>query len=172
MDFAVFDKAEIEEMYQVMVTNMSDEQKQIFSEQYGGMDKFQQHFMESASSEQAQENFQKVVEWYGDKESAMTAAKNPKNPQIIPAYQQRIEEIQKKLAAKKGTDVFSFEVKKLVGEYDFVSKQLYQMEDVKAIMLEIAKLYKTDKKVQAMLDQIYGEGSTRYIGEALEAFYK
>lgn len=83
--------------------------------------------MESASSEQAQRNYAKVVEWYGDKESALEASMNPDNSKIIQAYSNRYDAVIKKLAAKVGIDVNSFEVKQIVGELDFVSKQLYQM---------------------------------------------
>jgi len=43
------------------------------------------------------------------------------------AYQKRITAIMEKLADKMGTDVNALEVRELVGEYDFVAKQLYQM---------------------------------------------
>ena len=38
MDFEVFSKAEIEDMYHSMEANMSDDQKAIFIEQYGSME--------------------------------------------------------------------------------------------------------------------------------------
>lgn len=63
----------------------------------------------------------------------------------------------KKLAAKCGADVSSFEVKELIGEYDFVSKQLYQMKDVKKLVQDLAGLYKDDKKAHAALDEQHGE---------------
>lgn len=78
----------------------------------------------------------------------------------------------KKLASKIDLDVHSFEVKGLVGEYDFVSRQLYQMEDVSKILLEVAELYQTKQEIQKMQDSIYGEGSTEFFGKAIEAFYQ
>lgn len=172
MDFEVFSKTEIEDTYRSMVSNMSDEQRAIFIEHYGSMEGFEKHFMESASSEGAQKNFQKVVEWYGSKESALEASKNPSNSEILPAYQRRIEAVMKKLAEKKGCDVHSFEVKELVGEYDFVSKQLYQMEDVSKMLLEVAELYQTNQEIQKVQDSIYGEGATEFFGKAIEVFYQ
>lgn len=172
MSFEVFNKNEIEDMYNVMVTNMSENQKAIFIDQYGSMEAFQNHFMESASSETAQKNFQKVVEWYGDKESALEAPQNLENSELLPAYQRRLEAILKKLAEKKNCDVYSFEVKGIVGEYDFVSKQMYQMEDVSKMMLEVSELYQTNEEIQKVQDSIYGVGATEFFGKALKAFYK
>lgn len=172
MNFEIFNRTEIEDMYGSMVANMNDEQKEIFIEHYGSMEEFQKHFMESASSEAAQKNFQKVVEWYGSKESALEASKNPGNSELLPAYQRRIETILIKLAEKKDCDVHSFEVKELIGEYDFVSKQLYQMDDVSKMLLEVAKLYQTNQEIQKIQDSIYGEGCTEFFGKAIEAFYQ
>ena len=172
MDFTVFGKEEIEDMYASMVERMSDEQKAVFIRQYGSMEAFESHFIKSASSEAAQKNFQKVVEWYGgDKESALKASKNPGNPELFPAYQRRLEDVLKKLAAKKGCDVHSFEVKEIIGEYDFVSRQLYQMQDVSQMMLELAEAYRTNRQLQEIQDSIYGAGTTAFFGEAMEAFY-
>lgn len=53
-----------------------------------------------------------------------------------------------------------------------MSKQLYQMEDVSAFMLEMADKYVTDTEMQKRLDTVYGEGSTLFIGKALQAFYR
>ena len=51
-------------------------------------------------------------------------------------------------------------------------EQLYQMKDITGMMLEMADLYKNDRDFQTKNDGIYGAGSTQYIGEAIEVFYK
>ena len=172
MDFEVFSKEDIDKLYAAIVTNMPKEQLEQLAEQYGGLEQYEKHFRESAASENAQKNYAKMVEWYGDKESALKAAENPDNPQIIPAYQKRMDEVLKKLAARKGEDVTSFAVKEVVGEYDFVAKQLYQMKDVSAMMLEAAEEYQNNRKIQETLDKMYGEGAALFIGRAFEAFYE
>ncbi|MCD2491728.1 MerR family transcriptional regulator [Lacrimispora sp. NSJ-141] len=172
MNFEVFNETEIEEMYQSMVGKMDEQQVQVLTEKYGGLDNFRKHFLENAGSQQAQENFQKVVEWYGDKETVKESVKKPGSSEIMQAYQNRIDAICRKLADKKGTDVSAFEVKALIGEYDFVSKQLYQMKDVSRLMKELAESYRTDKRVKGALDQQYGEGASEYIGKAILEFYK
>ena len=112
------------------------------------------------------------MEWYGDKENAMEAGTNPKNPEIFSAYQNRMEQIMKRLAGKKGTDVSSFEVKSLMGEYDFVAKQLYQMKDVSKMALELSELYQKDERIIHAQDAKYGEGASAYIADAIHAFYQ
>lgn len=171
MDFEVFSKDDIEQMYDAIVKNMTDEQREIFIKEYGSIEQFEKHFKENAASEKAQKNMAKVVEWYGDKDSAMSVAMNPDNSKILEAYSKRFEEVLRKLAAKVGTDVHSMEVRVIVGELDFVAKQLYQMKDMSAFMLEMAEKYQNDRGIQERLDAVYGEGTTLYIGQALEDFY-
>ena len=172
MDFEVFSKSELEDMYNSMEANMSDELKNVFIEQYGSMEAWKKEFLENAASEAVQKNFQKVVEWYGSKEKALEASKNPGNPEIFPAYQKRLGTIIKRLADMKGRDVNSFEVRELVGEYDFVTKQMYQLPDATDMVLEIANAYRTNSEIQAAQDVAYGAGTTEFIGQAMEAFYR
>lgn len=172
MDFEVFSKSEIEDMYNSMEANMSEELKNLFIEQYGSIEAWKKEFLESAASEAVQKNFQKVVEWYGSKEKALEASKNPGNPEIFPAYQKRLGTIIKRLADMKGRDVNSFEVRELVGEYDFVTKQMFQLPDATDMVLEISNAYRTNPEIQAAQDAAYGAGTTEFIGQALEAFYR
>ncbi len=172
MDFEVFSKTELEDMYRSMEANMSEEQKAVFIEHYGSMEAWKKNFLEKASTEAVQKNFQKIVEWYGSKEKALEVSRNPGNSEIFPAYQKRLGEIIKRLSEKKGQDVNSFEVKELVGEYDFVTKQMYQMPDVTAMALEMAAVYCTNPEIQAVQDRVYGEGATEFVGQAIKAFYK
>ena len=172
MDFTVFSEEEIRAMHDSMVQNMNDEQKAIFIEHYGSMEAFREHYLEGAASEQVQKNFAKLVEWYGSKEAVLSAAQgHPGVPEIMTSYQKRMGAIQQKIAGKAGTDVRSLEVRELIGEYDFVAKQLYQMEDVRKLMLELAEGYRSNKELREGFDSVYGAGTASYMGDAIEAFY-
>lgn len=172
MDFEVFSREEIEQVYGAVINNMSEKAKETLIQEYGSMEQFEKHFLEEMSGEQTQKNWAKVVEWYGDKDSAMEVATNPYNSEITQAYTKRYEAVIKKLTARMGQDVNSFEVKEIVGELDFVSKQLFRMKDMSAFMLNMAEEYRTNEDIQRNLDKVYGEGATQYISEAVEAFYR
>lgn len=172
MDFEMFSKKEMDEMYQAVVANMGEEQLQVMKEKYGSLEKFREQFLEKASGQDAQQNFRKVMEWYGNKDKAMDAVKNPVGMEVMEAYRNRIDGIYKKLAEKIGTDVSSFEVKSLIGELDFVSKQLYQMDDVKELMLEIADSYEKNEDMRKSMDTPYGNGTAVFLGKAIREFYK
>ena len=171
MDFEVFSRREMEEIWDSMYENCNEAQKAIFISHYGSKEAWRRQFLESAASEEARQNFAKIIEWYGSKEQAMEAQKNPTDAGLMTAYQKRITAIMEKLADKMGTDVNALEVRELVGEYDFVAKQLYQMEDVTALMLELAQGYQTNEMIQKVQDSLYGDGTTAYIRQAIQAFY-
>ena len=171
MDFAVFDETELRNLFADMLQNMNESQKQIFIDHYGSIEEWEKHMIEGASDEKTQRNYAKVVEWYGNKEAVKESLKQPPKSEVFTAYQKRICGIQKKLADLKGTDVSSFEVRQLVGEYDFVAKQLYQVEDARPLLMDIAKGYQENEEVMSGVDSVYGDGSAKYIGEAIEAFY-
>lgn len=172
MDFTVFSEKEMEDMVDDMFNGMTDKQKQFFIDQYGSVEEWKKQMIASASDEKVQKNWAKVVEWYGGKDAFKEESKKePLDSEIYAAYQNRVDEIYKKLADKQGTDVNSFEVKSLMGEYDFVAKQLYQMDDVKLMMRDIAKEYCENETLSQALDGKYGSGATKYIGEAIKAFY-
>ena len=140
MSFQEFSRDEIEDMFVAMMSNMDEEQVKVITDKYGNVEKYKEEFVANAGSEKAQENFKKVIEWYGSKEAAMEVTNNPNSSEIMKSYQNRMSEIYKKLSLLQHEDINSFEIKKLIGEYDFVSKQLYQMKDVKPLLLELAKL--------------------------------
>jgi DNA-binding transcriptional MerR regulator len=171
MDFTVFDETELQVMFKDMLENMNDSQKQIFIDRYGSVEEWEKHMIESASDEKIQQNYAKMVEWYGSKDAVKETVKSAPRSEVFSSYQKRMDEIQKKIADKKGTDVNSFEVRQLIGEYDFVAKQLYQIKDPKALLLDIAKGYQESEELAKGIDSVYGEGAAKYIGEAIEAFY-
>ena len=171
MDFTVFDNTELQLMVSDMLKNMDETQKQIFIDHYGSVEAWKKHMIECASDKKVQQNYAKVIEWFGAKDTAKNSSENLPESEIFSAYQKRIAEIQKKISKTKGTDVNSFEVRKLIGEYDFVVKQLYQIEDAKSFLLDFAKNCKINAGKTAEIDSAYGAGSAKYIADAIESFY-
>ena len=172
MNFEAFSKAELKKLYQTMIENMTAEQKAEFLERYGNVETGREKFLEKAETEAAQQNFQKVVEWYGGEEKAMNASKNAKGTESIQDYQKQLDEIMRKLAEKKEESVDSPEVTVLMEEYDSVVKEMFQMDDASRIMLDMAASYRSNPEIQAVQDEMYGEGVTVFLAKVMEAFYR
>lgn len=171
MDFAVFSKTEVEEMFQMMLEHMPEEMRQMAIDEFGGVEQWRKHYIEALSSEKMQKGYAKVVEWYGGKDEYLSVVKNPVSKEVAESYNKRIEAILQKLIAKRSCPVDSFEVKEIVGEYGFVMKQLSQMKEEREYMLATARFYRKEPS-KSKLDEMYGEGASEFFAEAIEAFYE
>lgn len=171
MDFAIFNKIEMEEMFQAMIDNMPEEIKKIAIDEFGGLKQWQEHYIKAISSEDMQKRYQKIVEWFGGKDEYLATVKNPISKEVAKSYQKRIDAILEKLASKREYSTDSFEVKEIIGEYAFVMKQLCQIKDEKEMMLSLAQTYRNEQ-VRANIDDKYGDGMAQFFIQAIETFYK
>ena len=170
MDFAVFSKTEMEEMFQTIIEHMPENIRDIAVKEFGSIERWKAHYMEAVSSEKMQKGYAKVVEWYGGKDKFLSVAQNPVSKEVAESYQRRLEAILQKLAAKQTCPVDSFEVKEIVGEYGFVMKQFSQIKEEKGLMLAQAQYYRNEN-VRRMTDEKYGDGASDFFARAMEAFY-
>ena len=171
MDFAIFSKTEVEEMFQTMFEHMPDNMKELAVKEFGSIEEWKKHYMEVVSSEEMQKGYAKVVEWYGGKDKFLSVARTPVSKEVAESYNKRIEAILQKLIAKQNCDIDSFEVKELVGEYGFVMKQLAQIKEEKGFMMAQTQYYRNEQ-IKPMIDEKYGEGASDFFAQAIENYYK
>ena len=171
MDFTVFTKTEIEKMFQLMFDSMTEQMRQTAIDEFGGVEKWKQHYIEVVSTQDMQERYAKVMEWYGGKDAYLDTLAHPVSKEVAESFQNREEAIRQKLIAKRGMDMNSFEVKSIIGEYGFVMKQLCQLKEEKGMMLALAKFYR-EKQCRQTMDQQYGEGAAEFFAQAIETFYQ
>ena len=171
MDFTIFTKTEVEEMFQTMLKHMPENMRNIAIKEFGGIEQWKKHYMEVVSSEEMQKGYAKVVEWYGGKDKFLSVARTPVSKEVAESYNKRIEAILQKLIAKQNCDIDSFEVKELVGEYGFVMKQLAQIKEEKGFMMAQTQYYRNEQ-IKPMIDEKYGEGASDFFAQAIENFYK
>ena len=171
MDFAIFSKTEIEEMFQAMLEHMPEDMKDLAVKEFGSTEQWKQHYMKVVSSEKMQKSYAKVVEWYGGKDNYLSVAKNPVSKEVAESYNKRLEAILEKLIGKRDCPVDSFEVKEIVGEFGFAMKQFSQIKTEQEMMLAIARSYR-DGVWKSKIEARYGEGSAEFFARAIEAFYE
>ena len=171
MDFTIFTKTEVEEMFQTMLEHMPENMRNIAIKEFGSIEQWKKHYMEVVSSEEMQKGYAKVVEWYGGKDKFLSVARTPVSKEVAESYNKRIEVILQKLIAKQNCDIDSFEVKELVGEYGFVMKQLAQIKEEKGFMMAQAQYYRNEQ-IKPMIDEKYGEGASDFFAQAIENYYK
>ena len=171
MDFTIFTKTEVEEMFQTMLEHMPENMRNIAIKEFGSIEQWKKHYMEVVSSEEMQKGYAKVVEWYGGKDKFLSVARTPVSKEVAESYNKRIEAILQKLIAKQNCDIDSFEVKELVGEYGFVMKQLAQIKEQQGFMMAQAQYYRNEQ-IKPMIDEKYGEGASDFFAQAIENYYK
>ena len=171
MDFTIFTKTEVEEMFQTMLEHMPENMRNIAIKEFGSIEQWKKHYMEVVSSEEMQKGYAKVVEWYGGKDKFLSVARTPVSKEVAESYNKRIEAILQKLIAKQNCDIDSFEVKELVGGYGFVMKQLAQIKEEKGFMMAQTQYYRNEQ-IKPMIDEKYGEGASDFFAQAIENYYK
>ena len=171
MDFTIFTKTEVEEMFQTMLEHMPENMRNIAIKEFGSIEQWKKHYMEVVSSEEMQKGYAKVVEWYSGKDKFLSVARTPVSKEVAESYNKRIEAILQKLIAKQNCDIDSFEVKELVGEYGFVMKQLAQIKEEKGFMMAQTQYYRNEQ-IKPMIDEKYGEGASDFFAQAIENYYK
>ncbi|MDO4338391.1 MAG: MerR family transcriptional regulator [Eubacteriales bacterium] len=171
VDFAVFSRTEIEEMFQTMLEHMPENMKELSIKEFGSIDQWKEHYMQVMSREEMQKSYAKVVEWYGGKDHFLSIANKPISKKAAESYNKRMEAILQKLIAKRACDINSFEIREVVGEFGFVMKQLTQIKSEEGLMLAYAQYYRNEK-IKPMIDEKYGTGASDFFTKAIEAFYK
>lgn len=171
MDFSVFTKQETEEMFQTMVERMPEQIKGMAVSEFGSIEEWRKHYLEVMSSEKMQENYAKVIEWYGSKDAFLEAAGHPVSREVAESFGKRVDSILRKLLERKELPRDSFEFKEPVAEYGFVMKMLYQIKDEKPLMQSVAQSYR-DPLMRKKTDETYGDGAAEFFAEAIESFYK
>lgn len=170
LDFTVFNETEVEQMFQTMSEHMPREMRDTAISEFGSEEQWKKHYIEAVSSEKMQKQYAKVVEWYGGKDAFLEVVNHPLSEEVAKSYARREQAIRRKLIAKQDYGIHSLEIREIIGEYGFVMKQLTQMKDEKACMLQIARTYRSEQ-VSAAVDEEYGEGASEFFARAIEAFY-
>ena len=173
MDFEIFSQEDIDSIFHAQMEHMSEGQKKAVVEKFGSEEGFRQYFQEQMGSGQAQKGLKKVLEWHGgDREALLESTTNPIGAETVQAYQARLDAVLKKLAARKEMPVTSFEVKEVIGEYGFVTRQMFRIKDESRMVRDMAEEYRTNAKMKEIFEQQYGDGLAEYFAAAVQEFYK
>ena len=108
MDFAVFSKTEIEEMFQTMMEHMPENMRNIAIKEFGSIEQWKKHYMEVVSSEKMQKGYAKVVGEYGFVMKQFSQIKEEKGFMLAQAQYYRNEKIKPMTDEKYGDGASDF----------------------------------------------------------------
>lgn len=171
MDFTVFDKTELEEIFQTMLDNMPEDIKALSIKEFGSIEQWKEHYIKVSSSEKMQKGYAEVVKWYGGKEKYLSIMNDTISSEYAEDCNRQIDKILYELATKKGCAVDSDEVKELVLQYAAKMKEFSRIEQEEGLMLATAQSY-NNELIKKKTDEKYGEGASDFFAQAIESFYK
>ena len=171
MDFKIFDRTEIEEVFDEIIYNMSDEQLKLLSEDFEDMEDYKEKYIENMSGRSVQKQTAKIIEWYGNKEPVIEFISCPAKSRISRAYANRLEDIFERLREQREQriEVTDYAVRSLIGELGFVMEQFTQSGEERVVLMVLAEMYQ-QKDSAEKLDMQYGSGMAEYIVKAIKSF--
>lgn len=172
VDFAIFDRNELEEMFRVIYERIPEQLRQTAVEEFGGLERWREHYLRAVASPEMQRMYAKMVEWYGGKTAYLDSLKRPVDREVVGAFTRREQDILKRLAEKRDCPPDSLPVRELVGEYGFILKNFLQVrEEAEAgVMLSLAGSF-AEPRVKTGLEERYGAGSAEFFARAIRGFY-
>ena len=169
MSFEAFHEEDIQKIIQHSLEIMSEEDKKIVIERYGDIEKFKESVAEGFKDEKACEHLIKI---YGSKEKAVEASLKSTRQSREELDEQRIEMNavyeQFSVAMAHSDEKLAMKSVKALGES---CKNMFRVENPRALLLEVAKDYLNHSKLEEATDKQYGKGVTKYIGSAIYRYY-
>ena len=100
MDFAIFSKTEVEEMFQTMFEHMPDNMKELAVKEFGSIEEWKKHYIKTVSQKKCRKAMLKLlVVWR--KRAIPVCCQQSISKEAAESYNQQFDNLLYKLAAKK-----------------------------------------------------------------------
>lgn len=168
MSFEAFSDNDVQKMLDHTLENMSEE---ILAEQvkkYGSLEKYREYLTVGFQNEQAVAD---VLKWYGSKEKAVEAVlQSVPNKEEQTQQQAKNVEIYKQLMQAKETGNPALE-KEAIANLSELYKKMFNLDNARAILLDLAKEYTEYDKLAEATDNHFGEGCAEYTAHSIYRYY-
>ncbi len=170
MSFEAFNDDDVQKILDHMQKCMP---KETFEEQVkkygnGNVEKYREFLAAGLKNEKAVAD---LIKWYGSKEKAVEAVlQSTGNKEELTPQQDENEKIYKQLVQAKETGNTVLE-KEAIGKLAECYKTMFQLDNARAILLDLAKEYLQHEKLAEVTDSQYGKGSAEYIAKAIQRYY-
>ncbi|SHO54220.1 MerR family transcriptional regulator [Anaerocolumna xylanovorans] len=168
MSFEAFSDDDVQKMLDHTLENMSKETLAEQVKKYGSIEKYREYLTAGFQNEQAVAD---ILKWYGSKEKAVEAAlQSVPNKEEQTQQQAKNVEIYKQLMQAKesgNTDLEKDAIARLAELY----KNMFNLDNARAILLDLAKEYKEYEKLAEATDNQFGKGCAEYTAQAIHRYY-
>ncbi len=168
MSFEAFNENDIQKMLDHTLENMPKETLAEQVKKYGSAEKYREYLANGFKNEQAVAD---VLKWYGGKEKAVEAVlQSTPDKEKLTQQQNENEEIYQQLIQAKNTGNVTLEREAIVKLAELY-KNMFELDNARAILLDLAKEYVQYDKFAEATDNQYGKGSAEYIARAIQRYY-
>ena len=168
MSFGAFTEADVKKIIDHSLELQSQESLNAIIEQFGSLENYCASMEENLKDESRAAELIKI---YGSKDKAVEASLEATgNMDELQQVQSDIDNIYKQFALvmeKQDADVETECVKKLAESY----KKLLRVDNARYVLLKTADDYLGNGVLTEVTDKQYGQGVTKYIGEAIKRYY-
>ena len=168
MSFGAFTEADVKKIIDHSLELQSQESLNAIIEQFGSLENCRASMEENLKDES---RVTELIKIYGSKDKAVEASLEATgNMDELQQVQSDIDNIYKQFALvmeKQDVDVETECVKKLAESY----KKLLRVDNARYVLLKTADDYLGNGVLTEATDKQYGQGVTKYIGEAIKRYY-
>lgn len=165
MSFKEFTETDVTLMIEHLQNGVSEEQFQDFIQKYGGgsLDSYKKLLMQAMNDEKTKTS---MLRWYGSKEKVLECQKPVSD---MDALRKDLDELWHQFAALQMPD--SIEEHLLAAKLAELYKQMLNLDNARAFLIDLADEYLQNDKLAEVQDRQYGEGTARYVAEAVKRYY-
>lgn len=169
LDFSIFEHNELEEVFRNRLMQIDEEYRQALINQYGSLEEYIRKMMENEDRIK-----DSAVKYYGSVRKYIEELKKTPIPREgMGKLQLKLDDIFRRINSYKETnDVSHPELQELITEWKRTFSELCQMEDISEMFRDIYHGYMENEEIIKAMDQIYGEGSSIFVGKAMKYYDK
>lgn len=166
MSFSEFNQNDVTMIIEKMKKALPEEQFERFMKEYGGgsVEAYQERLERGLNEEN---NKASLLKWYGGKEKVIEAYTPIQNMEEL---RKAFDELLREFAAHIGCGGDGRE-HEMVAELADLYKRMLNMDNARNYLLDLAEEYLKYGKIAEVQDEQYGEGTTRYMAEAIRRYY-
>ncbi len=168
LDFSIFEHNELEEVFRNRLMQLDEDYQQELIQLYGSLDNYISNMMKNEAGIK-----ESAIRYYGSVRKYIEELKKtpPVTREGVGKLQLKLDETFRRIASYKETnDVSQPELQGLITEWKSTFSELCQMEDITELFRNIYHGYAESDAIIKAMDDIYGEGSSVFVGKAME-FY-
>ncbi|MDF2588449.1 MAG: mta 2 [Anaerocolumna sp.] len=168
MSFEAFSNDDIQLIINHTLKCMSEENLKEQIKKYGSVEKYREILYTGFQNEQSMAD---LLKWYGSKEKIMEAVLGSTGEkEELTRQQNENDKVYQKMILARDTGNMDLEIE-AVKDLSDVYKDMFKIDNARAILLDLAKEYLQNEKLAEATDSQYGNGCAIYVAKAIQNYF-